>query len=99
MDVGTIIDGPSSLTYLPDVTPLPIELTCSGWRVNGIPYAFDQLANEDLPGRNAAGTNNILVNSPVNNTECICVSLTNNTLFNSDLTIAGEYVLYMYVIC
>ena len=107
MDIGTIIEGPSNVTYLPGVTPLPIELTCSiagmviGWRVNGILYAFGQLANGDLPGHNAAGSN-ILVNSPVNNTEYICVSLTNNILFNSDpvyIIIAGEYVLYMYVIC
>ena len=45
-------------------------------------------------GHNRTGTN-ILVNSPVNNTEYVCVSLTNDDEVSSDpayIIIAGNYV-------
>ena len=40
-------------TYLPDLTPLPIELTCSVtgvalWRVNGTTYTLTDLTNEAI---------------------------------------------------
>ena len=79
--IGTIIEGPSSVTYLPGVTPLPIELICNvtgmaKWVVNGTSYVLSQLTNGALPGHNRTGTN-ILVASPVNNTMYICASLSN----------------------
>ena len=95
---GIVIEGPSNVTYLPGLTLLPIELTCSvtevaAWRVNGSYYVISSLDdNETLPGHSRTGTN-ILVNSPVNNTEYICVSQTNNDSTFSDpayVIIAGE---------
>ena len=97
--LGTIIEGPSNVTYLPGVTPLPIKLICNVtgftlWRVNGTDYALTSLTNGALSGHNHTETN-ILVNSPVNNTEYICVSLTNNGLTSTPsdpayIIIAGE---------
>ena len=96
-----IIEGPSDVTYIPGLTPLPIELTCNVtglplWRVNGVTYTLTILRNGALPGHNATGTN-ILIDTPVNNTEYVCVSSTNDGDVSSDpanLIIAGEY---MYV--
>ena len=100
MHTGTIVEGPSNVTYVPGLTPLPIELTCNVtevplWRVNGSFYTLVELSNGALPGHSHTGTN-ILINIPVNNTEYICVSVTNNgqTISNSDqayIIIAGEY--------
>jgi len=95
---GTIIEGPTNITYIPGVTPLPIELTCSvtgvvAWIVDNVAY----LSGQSIPRHSRTGTN-ILVNSPVNNTEYICVSLTNNGSFSSDpayIIIAGEYDKYV----
>ena len=95
---GTPIEGPSNVTYLPGLTPLPIELTCNvtgviSWRVNGTDYTFTNLTNGTLPRHSHTGTN-ILVNGPVNNTEYICVSAMNFSFLISApayLTIAGEY--------
>ena len=47
------------------------------WRVNITDYRLVSLTNGELPGHNRTGTN-ILVNRPVNNTEYICVSQTND---------------------
>ena len=95
---GTIIEGPSSVTYLPDITPLPIKLTCNGngvglWNVNGTEYTLSDLRGT-LPGHGLNGIN-ILVRIPVNNTEYICVSQTNDGKTRSDpayIVIAGEYI-------
>jgi len=103
---GTIIEGPTNITYIPGVTPLPIELTFSvtgvaGWRVNNLTYALGDLTNGRLPGHSRTGTN-ILVNSPVNNTEYICRSQTNDDTFSSDpayIIIAGEYDKYVFPMC
>ena len=80
---GTIVEGPQNVTYLPGQAALPIELTCSvtegaavSWSVNGTPYTLGEISTGVLPGHNSTGTN-ILVNSPRNNTQYICVS--NNT--------------------
>ena len=96
---GTIIKGPSNVTYLANLTPLPIELTCNVtgvaiWRVNGTSYTLNSLANETLSGHSRTGPN-ILINIPVNNTEYICVSTTNDGDETSDpayIIIAGEYI-------
>ena len=95
---GAIIEGPSNVTYLPGVTPLPIELTCNvtgvaAWRVNESSYTLTDLTNGALPEHSRNGAN-ILVNSPVNNTEYICLSTTNDGETSSDpayIIIAGEY--------
>ena len=94
---GTVIKGPSNVTYLPGLTPLPIELTCNVtgvtiWIVNGSNYLLIHLTNGQVPGHSATGTN-ILVNSPVNNTEYICVSSQLGSYIESDpayIIIAGE---------
>ena len=93
-----MIVGPSSVTYLPGLTSLPIVLTCNvagvaTWTVNDIDYTLDNLTDGELPGHSLDGTN-ILVLSPVNNTEYICVSLTNDGKTRSDpayIIIAGKY--------
>ena len=87
-NTGIVIEGPSNVTYFPGLTPLPIELICNVtglvvWRVNGADYTLTSLTNGALPGHSSNGTN-ILVNSPVNNTEYICVSLTNGYETSSD---------------
>ena len=94
---GIIIEGPSNVTYLPGLTPLPIELTCNVtgvtiWSVNDTSYTLGELDDGALPGHSRTGTN-ILVNSPVNNTEYICISFTNDDAMLSDpayIIIAGE---------
>ena len=100
MHTGTIIEGPSSITYIPGLTPLPIELTCNVtglpiWIVNGTAYLTINLDDGTLPGHSRTGTN-ILVNIPVNNTEYVCITLTNDgDETHSDpayIIIAGEYV-------
>ena len=73
-----------------------IELICNvtgepSWIVNGSGYSLSQLSNGALPGHNRTGTN-ILVNSPVNNTEYICQSATNDSDTLSDpayITVTG----------
>ena len=102
---GTIIEGPSSVTYLPGLTPLPIELTCNVtgvalWRVNDTDYTLTRLTNGTLPGHNRTGTN-ILVNSPVNNTKYICVSQISDGETRSNpayIIIAGECNKYIFLI-
>ena len=103
---GTVNEGPSNVTYIPGVTPLPIELTCNVaeipiWIVNDTSYTTGELANGVLPGHSRIGSN-ILVNSPVNNTEYICVSLRNDggVPVSSDpvyiiIIIAGEWYVHM----
>ena len=103
--LGTVIEGPSNVTYLPGLTPLPIKLTCNvtgvaAWRVNGTSYILSDLTSGDLPGHSRTGTN-ILVNSPMNNTEYICVSQTNDGETISDpvyVIIAGECNKYIFLI-
>ena len=97
---GTIIEGLSNVIYYPNLTSLPIELICNVtgvvtvWRVNGTSYTRNDLTNGRLPGHSRTGAN-ILVNSPVNNTEYICVFLDDDdNEVNTDpilLIIAGEY--------
>ena len=104
LHTGTVIEGPSNVTYLPNVTPLPIELTCNVtglpiWIVNGTAYLVINLSGGALPGHDRTGTN-ILINNPVNNTEYVCVSLTNDGETSSDpayVIIAGEYVHIQYI--
>ena len=79
------------------MTPLPIELTCNvagtaARRVNDITYTLGQLDNGALLGHSGTGTN-LLVNSPVNNTEYICVSQTNDGDTISD----PSYIISMHV--
>ena len=101
MCTGTvIIEGPSNVTYLPGLITLPIELTCivtgvAAWSVNGMVYSLTSLTNGAVPGHNVTGTN-ILVYSPVNNTEYVCISQTNDSETRSVPAyiniITGEYV-------
>ena len=98
MHTGNIIVGPSNVTYIPYLTPLPIELTCNVtgtavWRVNNTEYVATAINQGILPGHNNTGTN-ILVNSPVNNTKYVCISLMQGGRTVSDpsyIIFAGEY--------
>ena len=82
---------------------LPINLTCivTGvvtWRINGTFYISTNHINGALPGHHCVGTN-LLIDSPVNNTEYICVSANNYSVLISDpalIIIAGED---LHVIC
>ena len=86
------------------MTPLPIELTCNvigeaAWRINGTTYLLSDLRFGLLPGHSLNGAN-VLVNSPVNNTEYICVFLVRDGKITSDpayIIIAGECVHYKYL--
>ena len=80
---GAIIKGPSNITYIPYLIPLPIKLICNvigkpSWIVNGSVYSLSNLTDGALPGHNRTGTD-ILVNRPVHNTEYICQSATNGS--------------------
>ena len=94
---GIINDGPSNFTYLPNVTSLPINLTCNvtgvvRWRINGAFYIPTNHTNGTLPGHRHAGTN-LSIHCPVNYTEYICVSTSNYSILISDpawIIIAGE---------
>ena len=96
---GAIVEGPSNVTYIPGLTPLPIELICNvtgrpSWIVNESDYLLSSLTNGALPGHNRTGTN-ILVNRPVNNTQYICLSTTNDSKILSVpayIIIAGKYI-------
>ena len=77
-----MVGGPSIVRYIPGLTPSPVELTCNvsgvaAWIVDDETYTLTELTNGVLPGHSLNGTN-LLVNSPVNNTEYICVSHANN---------------------
>ena len=85
---SSVIEGPSNVTSFPVLMPLPIELTCNvtgivAWKVNGSSYLLNDLTNGRLTGHGRTGPN-ILVNSPVNNTEYICVSQTTDGTVDSD---------------
>ena len=80
--IGTTIQSPSNVTYLPGVTPLPIELTCDVtavvvWRVNSTNHLISDIMNGMLQGHNIIGTN-ILIITPVNNTKYVCRNGTND---------------------
>ena len=101
---GTIIEGPANVTYYPNLTVLPIELICNvtgvtAWSVNDRSYTLGDLANGKLPGHNVTG-NNILIDTPVNNTEYICVSQASGIgETRSDpayIYIAGEFNKYVF---
>ena len=107
---GIFIEDPRNVTYLPGLTPLPIELTCNIingfpiWQVNGTSYRVDQLDNGELLGH-SRNESNILVNSPMNNTEYICVFQTiNGSILLSDpayIIIAGKCSIctVVYMLC
>ena len=95
--------GPSNFTYLPNITLLPINLTCIDtgvvtWRINGTFYIPTNRINGTLSGHHHVEAN-LSIDSPVNNTEYICVSMNNYSVIISNpawIIIAGEY---LHVIC
>ena len=89
------------------MTPLPIEMRCNctgyvTWKINKILYLLSLITIGVLPGHKRNGTN-ILVYSPVNNTEYICVSPSNTAALNdvySDpayIVIAGETLSHVHI--
>jgi len=83
--VGAIIEGPKNTTYFPGQGN--IILTCNVtagvplWMVNGTTFTLRELSVGELPGHNRIGAN-IVIETPVNNTEYVCESLitTDNTI-------------------
>ena len=92
--VGTTFQEPGDVIYHPDVTTLPIELTCDvssgvAWFINGYAYLLNELVSGMAPGHNASGRN-ILINSPMNNSRYSCSdALNDGELYR--IFIAGEY--------
>ena len=76
---------------------LPINLTCNvtgvaTWKINGTFYIPTNYVNGTLPGHHCTGTN-LLIDSPVNNTQYICMSTNKYSILISDpawIVIAGE---------
>jgi len=98
---GAIIEGPETVIYFPGQGP--VEFSCNvsdgvtAWRVNGTTYLLSQLDSGSLPGHSRVLTN-IVVNTPVNNTEYICISLISNLVISSNpafLYIAGKCSSYI----
>ena len=105
MYVDTIIEGPSNFTYFPDHTPLPIELSCNVtglvvWQVDLSYYTLSNLQDGELPGHNRTDppVTNILINNPINNTEYICLSVTESVIRSMPAYIyfAGELTTTVY---
>ena len=97
--LGAAIQGPSIVIYFPGQET--IQLACSitqgstGWSVNGQPaVSLTGIDANGIPGHSRNGTN-LVINTPVNNTEYACVSIRDDRDVFSDpayLYIAGEYV-------
>ena len=105
--LATIVEGPSNVTYIPSLTPLPIELVCNCtgamfWEVDGKIYLLSFLTDGALPGHSRIGSN-ILVNSPVNNTKYICISPAYDPAMSSVesdpayIVIAGKTFSHVYI--
>ena len=82
LHIGIVVEHLISVTWLAFVTPLPVVLTCNvtgvvAWRIGNKYYTLTDLTNGILRYHNLAGTN-ILLYYPVNNTEYICLSTTND---------------------
>ena len=98
--LATIVEGPSNVTYIPGLTPLPIELVCNCtgamfWEVDGKIYLLSFLTDGALPGHSRTGSN-ILVNSPVNNTKYICISPAYDPA-TAYIVIAGKTFMYISI--
>ena len=97
LHTGTVVEHLISVTWLPYISPLPIELECNVtgvvvWRIDNKYYTLTDLTNGVLPYHNHAGTN-MLIYGPMNNTEYVCVSTTNDGGVRSDpayIIITGE---------
>ena len=87
--VGTVIEGPGDVIYIPGQTPLPIELTCNitglfvSWEVDNDTFTIGSINDGRLAGHRASGTNILLVDVPMNNTKYICVS-------NNEINVIGR---------
>ena len=101
MSIGTIIQGPSNVTYFPGDPNITLICTTSVgvpvWIVNGTVYTLSQLDNPNsLPGHSRTGSNIVIEAPPANNTRYVCEvapSLTES--FMSDpafVYVAGEYI-------
>ena len=96
---ATIIQAPNNVTYFPGLTPLPVVMICNvtgvaAWIVNDTTYFLSDLSNGLLLGHNRTGTN-MLINIPVNNTEYVCLSQTNDGSVQSEpayIYIAGKFL-------
>ena len=86
---GIVVEGLSSITFNAFTTQLPIELTCNVtgvvvWRVNNKYYTLTDLTNRALLGHDHNGTNILVYKPLINNTEYVCVSITNDGDVSSD---------------
>ena len=96
--VGAVIKGPSSIIYFPGQEL--VQLTCeifegsTGWSVNGSnAVTLSDINNSGLPGHSLNGTS-LVINTPMNNTEYVCVSISDDGNLQSDpvfLFVAGKF--------
>ena len=95
---GIVVERLISITYTVFMTRLPIELTCNvtrvvAWRVNNKYYTLTDLANGALPAHDRNETNVLVYRPQINNTEYVCVSITNDGDVSGDpayIIIIGE---------
>ena len=84
-----VVESLIYVTWTAFVSRLPIELKCNVtgmvvWRINNIYYTLTDLSNGVLQDHIHSGTN-ILVYTPlINNTEYVCVSITDDGDVSSD---------------
>ena len=91
-NIGTILTSPRNFTFLPGITPSPIQLTCdvtpvAAWVVNNDTLLLNQLGSI---GHSRNGTN-IVINNPMNNSEYFCSDGINNGE-PYYIFVAGKYV-------
>ena len=90
--VGIILTSPRNFTFVPGITPSPVQLTCdvtpvAGWIVNDSILLLNQL---DSIGHGLNGTN-IVINNPVNNSQYFC----SNGINDGEpyhIFVAGKYI-------
>ena len=97
---GAVIRSPSHVIYFPGQDPVQINCEISqgstGWSVNGLPaVSLSGVDGGGIPGHSRNGTS-LVVDTPVNNTEYVCVSIRDQGNVESDpvfLFIAGDFIL------
>ena len=97
ISLGAIVEGPSDVIYFPNQGPVEVTCTISqgstGWRLNGDRiYTLTEIRNGSLTGHSLNGSN-LVINTPINNTEYNCLSIRDDGNVISDpafLYIAGR---------
>ena len=90
--IGIILTSPRNFTFVPGITPSPIQLTCdvtpvAVWVVNNNTVLLNRLGTI---GHGVNGTN-IVINNPMNNSEYLCSDGTNDGE-PYHIFVAGKYM-------